>query len=174
MAITSTLGGYTAQCGRQSGGVSIIGLIAAQDIKNITVTEGAISAITFDTGKCFKKYDSVLDNAEYKFSGNEASIQLRFNRNSAASSKAYNEIIEVAGCGIIAIATMNNGETALLGYTEEFKFARPLMTVEADASSGKAISDANYFDVTLKSSQVVAPLFLADSLEVASLYEPAV
>lgn len=173
MAITSTLNGYKAQCGRQSGGVSIVGLIPAADIKAITVTEGAISAITFEAGKCFKKYDSVLDNAEYKFSSNEASIQIRFNRNDAASSKAYNEIVEAAGCGIIAIATMNNGATVLLGYTEEFKFARPLMTVEADASSGKAVSDANYFDVTVKSTQVVAPLYLASTLDVSTLYDAA-
>lgn len=173
MAITSSLNGYTAQCGRQSGGVSIVGLIPVADISAVTVSDGTITAITFESGKCFKKYDSALDQAEYKFSNNEASIQFRFNRNGAASSKAYNEIIEVAGCGILAIVTMNNGETALLGYTEEFKFARPLMTVESDASSGKAISDPNYFDVTLKSTQVVAPLFLAGSLDVSTLYQTA-
>lgn len=173
MAVASTLSGYTRQCGRQSGGVATIGLIPVADISDITVTDGVITAITMATGKYFKKYDSELDQAEYKFSGSEASILIRFNRNSAASSKAYNELVNAAPCGLAALVKMNNGEAPLIGYTEEFKFERPITSIESDASSGKAITDPNYFDVTLKTTQVVAPLYLSDSVDIEALFGAA-
>lgn len=170
MAVASTLSGYTRQCGRQSGGISVVGLIPVADVTDVTVTDSAITAITMASGKFFKKYDSELDQAEYKFSGSEVSILIRLNRNSATSSKVYNELVDVAPCGLLALVKMNNGETALVGYTEEFKFERPITTIESDASSGKAISDPNYMDITLKTTQVVAPLFLSDSLDVNTLF----
>ena len=170
MSVTSILSGYTRECGRQSGGVSIIGIIPAGDITEVSVAEGKITAILMASGKCFKKYDTELDNAEYKFTTSEVSLQLRFNRNGTASSKAYNELLEAAGCGLVAIAKLNNGETVLIGYTEEFGFSRPITSMEADASSGKTITDPNYFNVTLKSSQVVAPLYLDKEVDFDALF----
>lgn len=173
MAVASTLSGYTRQCGRQSGGVALVGLIHVSDISNVTVTDGIITAITMTSGKYFKRYDSELDQSEYKFSGSEASIQIRFNRNSAVSSKAYNELVDAVGCGLLALVKMNNGETLLLGYTEEFKDERPITTIESDASSGKAITDPNYHDVTLKTTQVVAPLYLSNNVDIEALFGTA-
>lgn len=174
MAVTSTLSGtlsgYTRQCGRQSGGVSTFGIIPVSDISNITVTDGVITAITMAAGKYFKRYDSELDQAEYKFSGSEVSVVIRFNRNSAASSKAYNELVNAAPCGLLGLPKMNNGEIPLVGYTEEFKFERPITSIESDASSGKAITDPNYFDVTLKTTQVVAPLYLSPDVDFDALF----
>lgn len=174
MAVASTiLSGYTRQCGRQSGGVALVGLIPVADVTKVTVTDGMITAITMASGKYFKRYDSELDQSEYKFSGSEASIQIRFNRNSAASSKAYNELVDAVGCGLLSLVKMNNGETLLLGYTEEFKDERPITSIESDASSGKAITDPNYHDVTLKTTQVVAPLYFSDSVDIDALFGTA-
>jgi hypothetical protein len=49
------------------------------------------------------------------------------------------------------------------------------MTVEADGTSGKAITDENYLDVTLKTTQVTAPLYLSEELaaDLESLCEVA-
>lgn len=171
MAISNyTLTGYTRQCGRQSGGVSRIGIAQVSDIDKITVSEGVISAITFKSGAFFKDYQSELDQAEYKFTDTEATILIRMNRVGKASSVAYNALKELAPCGLIAIAQLNNGETVLLGYTEEFGFTRPILDVTSDSGSGKAPTDDNYFDVTLKTSQVLAPLFLSDTVVVDTLF----
>jgi hypothetical protein len=49
------------------------------------------------------------------------------------------------------------------------------MTIEAEGTSGKAPTDDNYLDVTLKSSQVTAPLYLSDELakDIDTLLETA-
>lgn len=169
MAIT--LSGYTRQCGRQSGGVSRIGIAQVADIEAITVTEGVITAITFKDAKKFKDYQSELDQAEYKFTETEATILIRLNRAGKASSIAYNELKELAPCGLVAIAQLNNGETVLVGYTEEFGFSRPILDVVPDSGSGKAPTDDNYFDITLRTSQILAPLFLSESVEIKTLFE---
>lgn len=171
MAIT--LSGYTRQCGRQSGGVSRIGIAQVSDIEAITVAEGVISAITLKNGAYFKDYQTELDQAEYKFTETEATILVRLNRAGKASSIAYNELKELAPCGLIAIAQLNNGETVLLGYTEEFGFTRPILDVTPDSGSGKAPTDDNYFDITLKTSQVLAPLFLSEAIKIDTLFKAA-
>lgn len=168
MAIT--LSGYKRQCGRQSGGVSRIGIAQVSDIENITVAEGVISNIKFKPGASFKDYQSELDQAEYKFTETEATILIRLNRAGKASSIAYNELKDLAPCGLVAIAQFNNGETVLLGYTEEFGFSRPILEVVPDSGSGKAPTDDNYFDITLRTSQILAPLFLSDTIEISTLF----
>lgn len=169
MAIT-TLRGYTRACGRQSGGVSRIGIIEAQNIDTVTVVEGAITEITFKDGAKFKDYQSVLDQAEYKFTNGEASILIRLNRAGVQSSIAHNELAEVIPCGVFALVQLNNGETALIGYTEEFGKERPIISFDSDSGSGKAPSDDNYFDITLKTTQIMAPLFLSESVDIAKLF----
>lgn len=172
MAIT--LKGYQRPCVRVSGGVKRIGLIQASKITAVTTTDGEITAITRAAGAAFKEYQSVLDQSEFKNSSSEASIQLRFAGNTPEASAAYNELIDQAPCGLVALIEMNNGKNLLLGYTEEFGFTRPLTSVELDATSGKAITDPNYMDVTLKTTQVIAPLYLSETLDIDTLYEATV
>lgn len=173
MSITASLNGYKSVCRRNVGGVSIIAHIAAQDVTSVTIEEGVVTAIT--TNGKFKEYQSVIDNAELKISASEVSIQHRFNSLSKESSVAYNEMLEVAACGIVSLVKMNNGAVALLGWSEEFGGRRPLMSIEPEGTSGKAPTDDNYLDVTLKSSLVTAPLFLSDELaaDIDSLLETA-
>lgn len=170
------LTGYKRVCRRNVGGVSFVGNIPVGNIKDVTIEEGLITAITFNEGaRKFEEYQSALDNAEFKVSSQEQSIQFRFNALEAKSSIAYNELLEAAPCGICSLVQMNNGAIALLGWSKEFKGRRPLMTVEADGTSGKAITDENYLDVTLKTTQVTAPLYLSEELaaDLDSLLEPS-
>ena len=156
------LGGYKRVCRRNVGGVSRIGFVPIENIE-VTILEGVVTEITFkeDAAK-FKEYESSLDNAEFKVSSQEQSIMLRFNALEAKSSIAYNELLEAAACGLGGLVQMNNGATALVGWSEEFGGRRPLMSIEADGTSGKAITDDNYLDVTLKTTQVTAPLYLSE------------
>lgn len=161
------LSGYKNVCRRNVGGVSLIAFVPAQNIltEGVTVEEGKVTEISFAEGaEKFTEYQSAIDGAELKTSTQEVSILLRFNALSSESSIAYNELLDAAACGLIALVQMNNGAVAMLGWTEEFKGRRPLMNIEADGSSGKAPTDDNYLDVTLKSTQVTAPLYLSEDL----------
>lgn len=163
MAITSTLNGYKNVCRRNVGGLSLIAYTPIQSIQSVTVEEGKITEITFKDGaEKFKEYQSQVDNAELKISSAEVAITHRFNALSSESSIAYNELLEASACGLAGLVQMNNGAVALLGWTEEFKGRRPLMNIEAEGTSGKTPTDDNYLDVTLKSSQVTAPLYLSE------------
>ncbi|MEE0916641.1 MAG: hypothetical protein U0L45_09100 [Alistipes sp.] len=168
MAIT--LSGYTRQCGRQSGGVSRIGIAQVSDIKDITAAEGVITGITFNTGASFKDYQSELDQAEFTYNNGETSLLLRLNRVGKAASVAVKELEETAPCGLVALAQLNNGETVVIGYTEEFGLTRPILNVESNFNSGKALTDDNFVDVTLKTSQVLPPLFLSETVDINSLF----
>lgn len=158
------LTGYQHACRRNVGGVSLIGFAPVHYIDSVTEEGGLVSKIDFkEAGTGFVEYQTQVDNAELKISTSEVSIQLRFNALSSKSSVAYNELLEASACGLVALVQMNNGAVALLGWTTEFKGRRPLMTIEAEGTSGKAPTDDNYLDVTLKSSQVTAPLYLSDA-----------
>lgn len=170
------LSGYKRVCRRNVGGVSLIAVNAVQNIKSVTIEEGLVTGITVEpTANKFKEYQSSLDNSEFKVSSQEQSIMFRFNALEAKSSIAYNELLEAAACGLVALVQMNNGAVALVGWSEEFEGRRPLMTIEADGTSGKAITDENYLDVTLKTTQVTAPLYLDEELAktVSTLIEAA-
>lgn len=170
------LSGYKRVCRRNVGGVSLIAVNAVQNIKSVTIEEGLVTAIAVEpTANKFKEYQSSLDNSEFKVSSQEQSIMFRFNALEAKSSIAYNELLEAAACGLVALVQMNNGAIALVGWSEEFEGRRPLMNIEADGTSGKAITDENYLDVTLKTTQVTAPLYLSEELAetVSTLIESA-
>lgn len=170
------LSGYKRVCRRNVGGVSLIAVNAVQNIKSVTIEEGLVTGITVEpTANKFKEYQSSLDNSEFKVSSQEQSIMFRFNALEAKSSIAYNELLEAAACGLVALVQMNNGAVALVGWSEEFEGRRPLMNIEADGTSGKAITDENYLDVTLKTTQVTAPLYLNEELAktVSTLIEAA-
>ena len=170
------LSGYQRVCRRNVGGVSLIAVNAVQHIKSVTIEEGLVTAIEMNSGADkFKEYQSSLDGAEFKVSSQEQSIMFRFNALEAKSSIAYNELLDAAACGLVALVQMNNGAVALVGWSEEFAGRRPLMQIEADGTSGKAITDENYLDVTLKTTQVTAPLYLSEELAktVNTLFESA-
>lgn len=167
------LSGYQRVCRRNVGGVSLIAVNAVQHIKSVTIEEGLVTAIEMIGEEKFKEYQSSLDGAEFKVSSQEQSIMFRFNALEAKSSIAYNELLDAAACGLVALVQMNNGAVALVGWSEEFEGRRPLMSIEADGTSGKAITDENYLDVTLKTTQVTAPLYLGEELakNVNTLFE---
>lgn len=172
IAITRQLIGYNRQCGRQTGGVSRVGVVKASDA-TIAETEGVISGITFEKGKCFLDIQSELDQAEFNCASGETNVLVRLNRVGAEASNTVSSLEINAPCGLLLLVQLNNGETALIGYTNEFKKSRPIVDVEYEFNSGKALGDANYVDVTFKTSQVEPPMFLDSSVDIDTLFTPA-
>lgn len=156
------LSGYKRVCRRNIGGVSRLGVVPIQNI-DVTIMEKLISEITFKEGATkFADYESVLDGIEYKISESEQTVTLRFNALDAKSSIAYNELLDAAPCGLALLLHMNNGAAVLVGWTEEFGNHRPVTDVTPDGTSGKAITDDNYLDITFRTTQVTAPLYLSE------------
>lgn len=172
IVITRQLIGYNRQCGRQTGGVSRVGVVKASDA-TIVEAEGVISNITFEKGKCFLDIQSELDQAEFTCGNGETNVLVRLNRVGAEASNTVSSLEENAPCGLLLLVQLNNGETAVIGYTREFKKSRPIVDVEYEFNSGKALGDANYVDVTFKTSQVEPPMFLAKDTEIDTLFTPA-
>ena len=163
MAITTLMGNKIA-CRRNRGGASVVGIVPIAGIANVTFTENAVSAITFQSGVSFANYQSVIDKISVTFSGNEVAAKLRLGTMSKESSAVYNELLDACACGVAMLVKQNNGAVALLGVTEEDGLTRPLMTIEGDGNSGEAPTDENYLDVTIKTTQPTAIAYLADEL----------
>lgn len=172
LVITRQLIGYNRQCGRQTGGVSRVGVVKASDA-TIVEAEGVISNITFEKGKCFLDIQSELDQAEFTCANGETNVLVRLNRVGAEASNTVSSLEENAPCGLLLLVQLNNGEAAVIGYTNEFKKSRPIVDVEYEFNSGKALGDANYVDVTFKTSQVEPPMFLAKGTEIDTLFTAA-
>lgn len=172
LVATKKLKGYNRQCGRQTGGVSRVGAIKV-DAATIEEAEGVITSVTFETGECFHDYQSELDQAEFTCANGETNVLVRLNRVGAEASNAVAILEENAPCGLLLLVQFNNGEAAIIGYTHEFKSSRPIVNVEYEFNSGKGLGDANYVDVTFKTSQVEPPMFLSDSVDIDTLFTPA-
>ena len=68
----------------------------------------------------------------------------------ATARAAVSEIALASSCGLIAVVEDNNGTRFVLGYSENHLKVRPLMLKTADGASGKKLSDANGYTVTLE------------------------
>lgn len=169
MALT----GYTKTCGRSNGGIKRVGLIEAADLSKVTETEGKITAITFAEGKKFHKYEFQQDQAEITVDGENVfnySLNMWFNKMSAETSKAMAEIADAAPCGIVALVEQANGSSFLLGYNSEFGTERAVESFTAGGGTGRALTDANNYQITLATTQAVPVTYLDDSLDTTTLY----
>lgn len=172
LVTTKKLTGYNRQCGRQTGGLSRVGVVKASDA-TIAETEGVITGITFEKGACFLDIQSELDQAEFTCNNGETKVLVRLNRVGAEASNTVSSLEINAPCGLLLLLQLNNGEAAVIGYTNEFKKSRPIVDVEYEFNSGKALTDANYVDVTFISSQVEPPMFLDKSVDIDTLFTAA-
>ena len=70
MACTSvTLNGIALDCGNV-GGLKALYIVDVLDVSSVTVTSGAISAITMVSSKKFKKFDFRKGNANFTSTSN--------------------------------------------------------------------------------------------------------
>lgn len=168
------LNGYTVTCGRKTGGIKRIGLIAASDVKSVTVADSAVTAITLNTSAKFRRYEFQQDQAELTIGGSgtsvDISIDMWLEKMSAAGSKAINEILDSLPCGVMALVELANGESCLVGYSAILGANRPIKTASLGGTSGRAFADDSYQQITLTVSQPDEPLYLSSSVEIDTLY----
>ena len=175
------LSNYVRTRSRKNGGIRMLGLIERSEVATIT-SQGStteFTAITFEEGCCFSKYEFREDEAVYKESvsvSNGARIvthELSFllDKMGSESSVAVSAIAEAADEGLIAIVQTMNGDTFLVGYSQEFGKERPLRLASSDGTTGKQLSDGTSEVVTLTSTDVSQAKIFAGELD--SLFVPA-
>lgn len=175
------LSNYVRTRSRKNGGIRMLGLIERSEVVTIT-SQGStteFTAITFEEGCCFSKYEFREDEAVYKESvsvSNGARIvthELSFllDKMGSESSVAVSAIAEAADEGLIAIVQTMNGDTFLVGYSQEFGKERPLRLASSDGTTGKQLSDGTSEVVTLTSTDVSKAKIFAGELD--SLFVPA-
>lgn len=169
MALTN----YVRTRSRKNGGIRMLGLIERSEIAEVTAQGSTteFTAITFEEGCCFSKYEFREDEAVYKESvsvSNGARIvthELSFllDKMGSECSAAVSAIAEAADEGLIAIVQTTNGDTFLVGYSQEFGKERPLRLDSSDGTTGKQLSDGTSEVVTLSSTDVAkARIFAGD------------
>ena len=175
------LSNYVRTRSRKNGGIRMLGLIERSEVATIT-SQGStteFTAITFEEGCCFSKYEFREDEAVYKESvsvSNGARVvthELSFllDKMGSESSVAVSAIAEAADEGLIAIVQTMNGDTFLVGYSQEFGKERPLRLASSDVTTGKQLSDGTSEVVTLTSTDVSKAKIFAGELD--SLFVPA-
>lgn len=152
-----SLAGMTRTCGLMSGGIKRLDMIAVEDLTSMTATQKVYTAITLGSGKYFKTYEfepdtcemtseSTVENGAIKY---HHEIVFHVNKMSTTGRAMVEEITSQSGCGIIAVVEDNNGTKWVLGYTENHLKLRPLQLKGIKSTTGKALTDANGYDVTL-------------------------
>lgn len=155
MALT----GFTRSCGLQSGGMKSLYLVEVADVTSFTLASEVYTAVTMVSSKIFKQYDFDPDSFELKedvqIENNCMKVvhSLVFNlmKLSATTRKVVEEIALASACGLIAIAEDNNGVKWVLGYSENHGKTRPLELKTGKGTTGKKLTDANQWEVTLES-----------------------
>ena len=154
MALT----GFVRACGLLSGGVKKLWLVEVADLTSFTFTTPAYSTATMVASKVFKQYEFDPDSFELKEDVTVENncmkvvhgIDFYLTKMSATTRAAVEEIALASACGLIAIAEDNNGNKWVLGYSENHQKLRPLLLKTAKGSSGKKLTDANGYAVTLE------------------------
>ena len=159
MACTQTLAGISLDCLGNNGGIRAVWLANHQNVGTLTVTSGAITAITMLNSEKFKKYEfprntssmssNYAVNAENGTSYVETDLLMTFTR--MDTSKRL-EIVAIAQGLLAAIVEDNNGNKWYLGYDY------PVTLGAGDGLTGTARGDRNGYSVTLHDESQQLPL----------------
>lgn len=165
MSCTQTLAGLAKDCSANRGGIVEALVANFDDVTAITVTSGAVTGITMDTGKKFKSYNFAKNtgNLTSTYTIDPASgvrfvtslLLLQFNR---MNTTARVELTALALADLRVIVKDANGKYWLLGYDE------PVNASAGDGQTGTARSDANRYTLTLEDNSAEMPMEVDDSI----------
>ena len=165
MSCTQTLSGLAKDCSANMGGIVEVLIALFDDVTEITITDGVISAITMASSKKFKKYNFAkntgnltstytMDNASgVKYVTSD--LLLQFNR--METTKRV-EIAALALADLVVIVKDANGKYWYLGKDE------PVNASAGDGQTGTARSDANRYTITLQDESLEMPYEVSDTI----------
>ena len=158
MACTQTLTGISRDCLGNNGGIRKVWLANYDNVASLTVSAGAITAISMSNSEKFKLYEFARNtsslssnyavNAENGTSYVESDLLMVFNR--MDTSKRL-EIVALAQGNLVAIVEDNNGNKWYLG--KDF----PVTINAGDGLTGAARGDRNGYSITLRDESAQLP-----------------
>lgn len=160
MACTQTLSGLTRDCASSIGGILEVLIANADDVSSITITSGKVTSISMAASAKFHRYSirrgngsltsnfTVDDTSGNKFVTSE--VLMQFNR---METQKRIEIMALAQADTIAIVKDANGLYWLVGDTDH-----PLGISAGEGPTGAAISDRNYYGITLQAQTPELPV----------------
>lgn len=151
MACSSqTLKGIALGCKDHMGGIKEVYLIKESDVKDITITEGAVSAIQLEDSASFKTYRFRKGTSQFTstMTTDEAAGTLSVQTDLALQFSTMDtakrlEIMAMCMDSMKGIVLDSNGKYWLLGY--DF----PISASAATGQTGTAFSDFGGYNVTL-------------------------
>lgn len=158
MACLATLTGIARDCLSNVGGVREVYIANKDDVASITITSDAVSGITMETGKTFKRYyqkpgrASVTSTPQFndanEYAGEQVTLSLSFPRQDATKR------LEIAALSVAELCVIygdGNGNYWLLGYDN------PVVRSGGDAVSGQAVTDTNAYGIELQANENQLP-----------------
>ena len=155
---SQTLSGLAKDCTPSMGGIVEVYIANHDDVSEVTVTSGKVSAITMASSAKFKKYQFARNTGSMtstytidKASGVQfvaTDLLLQFNR--METTKRV-EISALAINDLSIIVKTANGNFFFLGYDE------PVTASAGDGQTGTARGDANRYTITLQDNSKEMP-----------------
>ena len=159
MACTQTLSGISRDCLGSNGGIKAVWLANWDNVASLTVSSGAITAITMSNSEKFKKYEfprntssmtsNYAVNAENGTSYVETDLVMVFNR---MDTNKRIEVVAMAQGLLAAFVEDNNGNIWYLGHDY------PVTINAGSGESGTARGDRNGYSVTLRDESNELPM----------------
>ena len=164
MACSTVLTGIALDCAN-AGGIKKVYIAPISDVTAVTVTAGAVSAITMSGTKKFK---------EYSFRKNTASLTKTATKDDAAGTSFVTsevalkfakmdnakrtEMQALLTGNVYVIVLDNNGEYWFLGYDSYCSASA------ATGESGTSLGDANQYTINLSAETVEFPQTVDDTI----------
>lgn len=164
MACSTVLTGIALDCAN-AGGIKKVYIAPISDVTAVTVTAGAVSAITMSNTKKFK---------EYSFRKNTASLTKTATKDDAAGTSFVTsevalrfakmdnakrtEMQALLTGNVYVIVLDNNGEYWFLGYDSYCSASA------ATGESGTSLGDANQYTINLSAETVEFPQTVDDTI----------
>lgn len=155
---SQTLSGLAKDCTPSMGGIVEVYIANHDDVSEVTVTSGKVSAITMASSAKFKKYQFARNTGSMtstytidKASGVQfvaTDLLLQFNR--METTKRV-ELSALAINDLAIIVKTANGNFFFLGYDE------PVTASAGDGQTGTARGDANRYTITLQDNSKEMP-----------------
>jgi len=153
--LSMALLGFVKGCTERSGGATALYLAEVKDVTaftlGATVDAKKWATVAMKTGTFFKKYEFEKNTVEFKESTARENgstkvtktIEFMLPKMSQESRDTVEEIMIASNCGLVAIVEDNNSQKWVVGYTVKHKKDKPLELQTSEATTGKAITDAN-------------------------------
>lgn len=164
MSCVQTLSGLAKDCTPNMGGIVEALIANHDDVTELTITTGIITAITMASSAKFKRYNFAKNTGSLTSTYNidpasgvkyvSSDLVLQFNRMETAKRV---EITALALGDLAIIVKDANGKYWYLGKDE------PVNASASDGQTGTSRSDANRYSITLQDNSLEMPYEVADT-----------